>query len=199
MTSLSKTLLITTFTVCTAGVAFAQDSTGGAPGAPSTPTAAATGGAGSKTIGADAAFVLPLGDYADGTDFALGVFGRFEYGVNDALSVTGRVGYLYNKVSSSNVSIGMIPVLVGASYKIGPSGLAVFGELGLTNIRVSLDNFGSDSRTEFSVGGGAGYQAGKLEARVGFFMPGSISNGSSGTSTTLYGLMASVGYNFASL
>jgi opacity protein-like surface antigen len=177
---------------------------GGGTAAPTTTTApepAAAGGKGSKTLGVDVAGILPLGDYGDLADFAIGGLVRFEFGVNDQLAVTARAGYIYNLTSVDGVSLGMIPILVGGAYKIGTSGLNAYAELGVTNIRVSVDVGGasaSDSKTKFSFGVGAGYQMKKIKARVGFFMPGSSEN-SNGDSSTLYGVMASVGYDFLSL
>jgi len=158
------------------------------------------------TVGADLAFILPLGDYADGVSAAIGVLGRFEFAVNAQLAVTGRLGYIYNVVKDApdGYTLSMIPVMAGAAYKIGTSGLFAYGEVGLTNIRVSLDVGGmsfSDSETKLSIGAGAGYAMGKIKGRVGFYMPGSLSDddGMGGsTTTTLFGIMASGGYDFAS-
>jgi len=218
MTRISKNLFIAAATVAMSGVAIAQDApadpaaggdaTGGAAatepaappaGGPAAPEAAAP--AKKMTIGADLAFVLPLSDYSDAADFAIGGLGRFEYAVNDLISATARVGYIWNSTKTDGFSLGMIPVMVGGSYKIGTSGLSAYGELGLTNIRVSVDAGGisaSDSKTKFAVGAGVGYQKDKIKARAGFWMPGSLDNGNGGT-TTLMSLMASVGYDFVSL
>ncbi len=160
------------------------------------------------TVGADLAFVLPLSDYGDVASAAIGVLGRFEFAVNPQLSVTARVGYLYNLVknvpSGASASLGMIPLLLGGTYNIGTSGLFAYAEVGVTNIRVSASAGGmdfSDSKTKLSFGAGAGYQMKKIKARAGFFMPGSQDNsdGMGGTkTTTLFGILASVGYDFAS-
>ena len=205
MTRISKTLFIAAATVAMSGVAIAQDAPAGEPApAPAPPPAAgpeAAPPAKKMTIGADLAFVLPLSDYSDAADFALGGLGRFEYAVNDMISATARVGYIWNSAKTDGVSIGMIPVMVGGTYKVGTSGLSAYGELGLTNIRVSVDVGGvsaSDSKTKFAIGAGVGYQMDKIKARAGFWMPGSLDNGNGG-STTLFGLMASVGYDFATL
>ncbi len=190
------TCLVTLGLGLMAGSAFADD--------PAAPPPAGNemmaGGKGSKIIGVDVVGILPLGDYSNGASFGLGALARFEYGVSDVLAVTARAGYIYNLGTPSGVGLAFIPVLVGATYKVGPPGLFVFGELGFTNIRVSVDVMGasgSDSQTKFSVGAGAGYQTGKIKARLGFFLPGSEDSGSS--STTLYGIMASVGYDIAAL
>jgi opacity protein-like surface antigen len=161
-----------------------------------------TGGKGSKTIGADVIGVLPLGDYSKSSSFAIGAAGRFEYGVNDLINVTARIGYLHHLGTPSGFSLGIIPILVGGTYKIGTSGLFADAEIGLSIIRVSVDIGGtsaSDSQTKFGFQVGAGYQTGKIVARAGFYMPGMLDNGGGGGSTTLFGLMGSVGYNFAAM
>jgi hypothetical protein len=176
-----------------------------APPAGGAPAAVVAGGKGSKIIGADVVGILPLGDYSDLVDFGIGAVGRFEFGLTDEITLTGRVGYIYHLGAPDGFTFSMIPVLAGGTYKIGPSGLSVFAELGITNIRTSIDFMGvsgSDSTTKFSIGGGVGYQQGKIHARAGFFMPGSedSSNGMGGTTTTtLYGILASVGYDFLAL
>jgi len=212
MTRLSKTWLIAAASVAMTGSAFADDpathdgdAAGGgsaaAPPAAGAPAEVVAGGKGSKIIGADVLGVLPLGDYSDGVDFGIGAVGRFEFGVTDEIAVTARVGYIYHLGAPDGLTLSMIPVLAGGTYKIGTSGLSVFAELGITNIRVSADFQGTSvtaSETKFSVGGGVGYQQGKIHARAGFFMPGSEDNGNGGTAT-LYGILASVGYDFVAL
>ncbi len=166
---------------------------------PSTEPAPARTGKGVSTIGADLAFVLPLGDYADGADFALGAFGRFEFGVSNELDVTVRVGYLWHKTDMDGLSLSIIPVLIGGSYKFG-GGMFGYAEVGFSNLRVSIDSggfTGSNSDTYMSLGAGGGYAAGKLKVRGGLFMPARETN--NGTTTTLYGVLASVGFDFATL
>ncbi|CAN5176461.1 hypothetical protein BH11MYX1_BH11MYX1_04270 [soil metagenome] len=189
------TCLVTLGLGLMAGSALADD-----PAAPPPASTETMGGTGSKIIGVDVVGILPLGDYSNGASFGIGGLARFEYGVSDLLAVTGRAGYIYNLGTPSGVGLAFIPVLVGATYKVGPPGLFVYGELGFTNIRVSVDVMGvsgNSSQTKFSFGAGAGYQTGKIKARVGLFLPGSEDNGTS--STTLYGIMASVGYDIAAL
>lgn len=171
---------------------------GAAPAAPAAaPEAAPEAGKGTKTVGADAAFVLPLSDYSDVADAALGVFGRFEYGINAQLAVTGRLGFLYNldkSVAGVSPTTYMIPVYVGAKYSIGTSGLFADAELGLNYISTSVDVMGmsqSQSDTKFSFLAGPGYQKGKLSARALLFFTQGDKN--------LIGIMANVGYDFAKL
>ena len=206
MTSLKFATIAATLAL--AAPAFAQDAPATDPnaGAPAAPTAAPTTGGATMAgpekkmgVGVDVAGILPLGDYSNGASFGIGALARFEYAVNPMLSATVRAGYIYNLGTPDGEGVSFIPVLVGATYHVGPPGLFVFGEVGITNIRVSIDTMGvsaSDSSTKFSFGAGVGYQKEKIKARVGFFMPGSEDNGNGG-STTLYGIMGSVGYDFA--
>src|SRR5689334_7919716 len=69
------------------------------------------------TVGADVAFVLPLGDYADGASAAFGVLGRFEFAVNAQLAITGRIGFIYNLLKDVpdgvSASLNFIPIMAG--------------------------------------------------------------------------------------
>lgn len=156
------------------------------------------------TVGADVIGVLPLGDYSNASSFAIGAAGRFEYAVNPKLSITARVGYLYHLGTAANTSLYIIPVHVGASYLLMPK-LTGWAELGLEVIGVSVDFMGmsaSNSDNKFGGAVGVGYQVmPKLTVKGGFYYPGSLdsSNGMGGTtSTTLYGIIFSAGYDFAS-
>ncbi|MDQ3366036.1 MAG: porin family protein [Myxococcota bacterium] len=149
-----------------------------------------------KVIGVDAAFVLPLSDYGDAADFAVGALGRFEFGINNMLSVTARAGLLYHIGTPEGFSLMFIPIYAGVKYNIGTSGLFAFGEAGLTYIRASVEIGGmsaSDSETKLGVNVGAGYQAGKIQARVGLLLP------DVGEAADAHGIMASVGFDIAAL
>ena len=149
----------------------------------------------SKTIGVDAIGVLPLGDYSDAARFAIGADGRFEYGISNALVATARIGYLYHLGIEDGISLGIIPILVGAKYKIGTSGLFADAEIGAS---IFLESGMGESVTNTKLGFqvGAGDQIGKIEVKVGLWMPGSADFGN-GSESTLYSIMGSVGYDFA--
>jgi hypothetical protein len=144
----------------------------------------------SKTIGADVAFLFPLGDFADAVDAAFGALGRFEFGLNPALSITGRAGLLYALSKLDGVTLLMIPVYGGVKYNIGTSGLFAHGEVGIVHSRISFDG-GSDSNTKISFDAGAGYQMGKLQFRAGFWY--------TATDPASMGLLASAGFDFVSM
>ena len=157
------------------------------------PAMEAPAGGKTKVIGADAVVVIPLGDYADVANAAIGAMGRFEFGLNPQLAITARAGLLYNlakEIGGETPTILMIPVQAGAKYGIGTSGLFVQGEVGFTHTRTSIGDV-SDSTTKLSFEAGAGFQKGKLNARAGFWYIAS--------DPALMGIMASVGFDFASL
>ena len=156
----------------------------------------APGDKGPNVVGADAVFVLPLGDYGDFADFAVGALVRFELPLTPELGVTARAGYLVDvgtpEVLGVEVSTSYIPFYAGAKYRIGASGLFAAGEIGLTIARAS---FGGESDSETKIGAtvGAGYQTGKINGRLSLWLP-SLEDAGDGQ-----GLMASVGFDFLSL
>lgn len=209
MTRLSKTLFIAAATIGMSSVAFAQDGGDAAPAgdatttepAPATtPEPAPAGGEmapaanpKAKTLGADVVAVLPIGDYADLASFAIGALGRFELGINANLAVTARAGFIYNLAKDQGgvtPTVYMIPVMAGVRYNIGTSGLFADGEVGINYSHVSVSGF-SDSTTKLTFQVGPGYQKGKIEARAGLWY--------TATDPASMAIMASVGFNFASM
>ncbi|MEO8700065.1 MAG: hypothetical protein ABI867_08480 [Kofleriaceae bacterium] len=172
---------------------------GGTPGAPAT---------GQNVLGADLAVVLPTGDYADGADLGFGVFGRFEHKLNPQLSISGRLGVLIHIgepefLEGEHVDISMILLYGGARYNFqntpNGDGLFGFGELGLNVVRFSFEG-NSDSGNHLSLNLGAGYQTGKIQARGSLFVTQIGGDDATNTdSTTLIGLMGTVGFDFAAL
>lgn len=158
-------------------------------------------------VGGDLAFVLPLGDYADGVNAAFGLFGRFEFGLSSQLFATGRLGFLYHLVDSDpdgDFSLTMIPIYGGIRYNLEPTGGGLFllGELGLNIVRVSVSFLGteiSDTDTNVSLNLGAGFQTGALNFKGTLFITPGVGSTSGDGGTTLVGLMAAVGFDFAAL
>ena len=179
--------------------ALAQDATPPPPAGAPAPAGGTMETAKKMTVGADVVGVLPLGDYSNASSFAIGAEGRFEYNVMPKLNLTVHAGYLYHLGTADGFSLAIVPIYVGGTYELAPK---IFGwaELGLSLIMTSVDVMGvsaSNSDNKFGFAVGAGYEvAPKIKVRAGFFMPGSYSNGMGGD-TTLYGLMGSVGYDFA--
>jgi hypothetical protein len=150
-------------------------------------------------VGIDLALSLPLGDYADGNDLGVGGWLRFAHAVTPELDITLRAGYLWHKTESDSLGLSMIPVLAGAVYKFG-GGTFAYGEVGINLIRVTFYSMGlsaTDGEFYFSFGAGGGYAVGKLQARLGFWMPGRP-NDTSGQHV-LYGVLGSVGVDFSAM
>jgi len=158
-------------------------------------------------FGGDLAVVIPLGDYADGSDFAAGPLLRLDYMATPQVDLSFRAGYLWHKTdqpsgtTSGDYSLSMIPFLVSGEFKVG-GGAFVYGEAGFTIVQVSIEIMGfsaTDSKTYLSAGGGVGFRADRLKGKVGFYMPGRPKSDEDGDRTTLYGVLGTIGYDFAAL
>lgn len=209
MRGLSKTMFTVAMTAALTGTAFAQaeDEAGEGEAAPAAEPAAAPEAAPAsepmgataakqKLLGLDAAFVLPLSDYGDSADFAVGPLLRFEMGVAPNIAVTARAGVLFHVGTPEGFGLTMIPIYVGGKYNIGTSGLFAAAEVGATVIRASVDIGGisaSETETKFGFTAGLGYQKSKIQVRANLFVPdvGEIGDA--------LGVMASVGYDFLAL
>jgi len=90
------------------------------PAAETNPAPAATGLMGGKLIiGADTAFQLPLGNFADVTGVGFGGLVRVEYSLIPNLNGTFRVGYIYSLKKDTDglkTSTDNIPLWVGTKY-----------------------------------------------------------------------------------
>jgi hypothetical protein len=157
---------------------------------PSTALAQGDGGNGA-TVGFDAAVVLPLGDYADYADLALGPLFRIEVPVMSKIKITGRTGLLYHLVDGDDVTVIFFPIYGGVRYSFGEGhvGPYVAGELGITFGYFAIGDE-SDTESELGLTLGGGFRKGALDFRGSLFIP-SLDNGD-------VGLMGSVGYDFAS-
>ena len=163
------------------------------------PSAALADGPVGNIIGVDAMVSIPVGDYGDASDAALGALARIEFPVTPKLSITGRLGFIFDIGTPDGFSSSYIPIYGGVKSTISGGGtnrLFAFGELGATIARVTIDIGGqefSDSETKLGLTGGIGYQAGKVQARAGLWFPslGDADNG--------FGIMANVGYDFVQL
>ena len=148
------------------------------------------------TISADLTLGLPLGDYADQADIGVGGLLRVAYAATPEVEVTLRFGYLWHKTNSNVIGLGMVPVLLGGTYAFG-NGPFAYGEVGIDMIRVSTEYMGisvTDGETYLSFGVGGGYAVGKLQARLGLWMPGRPKDSTG--QHTLFGLLGSVGFQF---
>ena len=190
-----------------AGSARAQDEAPAAPAgdaaavpAPTADVAPAAAGAAKLTIGADAAFQLPLGNLADATGMGFGALVRGEYNLIPNLNGTLRAGYIYSlKKDNSGLKskVDNIPIWVGGKYFITDM-IYAGAEVGLNMLKTTADISiagisGSASSTENKFGGNVGagvLLAGALDVRAQLEI---LDFGHSGDSMAV---MVNVGYNF---
>ncbi len=155
------------------------------------PTPAPAAAPASRIFGADAAAVVPVGDYARVADLAIGALARIEVPARQGF-VTGRTGLLFHATNSMyEDSLLMVPLYAGYRYPVGTGGGYIAGELGFTYIEASVDtSFGraSSSTTKLGMTLTGGVRRGALDLRAGIFAP-DIANA--------VGLIASAGYDFA--
>jgi hypothetical protein len=142
-------------------------------------------------LGVEGAFVLPLGDWADGTGIGLGGMAKAGYEATDELQVTFRIGYIYHlskDLGGVDVSTSELPIMVGAKYT---ASIGLFGELsvGMVNLGAST---GDDSISEMKFGlmAGAGYSIASLSLGANLFLP------DLGHADEAMGLLFTVGYDF---
>jgi len=130
------------------------------------------------TVGADAAFQLPLGKFADLTGPGFGGLLRGEYNLISNLNATLRAGYLYTlkkDKSGMKTNLDAIPIWVGAKYSIMES-FYVGAELGVNILKTTVEGtfngvpVSGDSNRETKLGAdvGVGVLFGDLGAHVQF-------------------------------
>lgn len=150
-------------------------------------------------LGVDAVVSIPLGNYGDFADASLGALARIEFPLKPNLSITGRLGFIFDVGEPGGFDSSYIPIYGGIKSTLsggGTSRLFLFGELGATIVRASIEIDGqeaSDSETKLGLTGGIGYQSGKIQARGGLWFP------SLGDADDGFGLMFNLGYDFVQL
>lgn len=145
-------------------------------------------------LGADVGLLVPLlGNYPDAAGFGFGGHLTFDYVMSPLLSVTARAGYhhhLAKSIGGTDVTVSAIPILAGVKYSFGL--VYASAEVGISMNKVKASPGGSASSNKFAAAVGAGYTMGKLDLRVGAFMPEAAKAGDG------IDLMATVGFRFAS-
>ncbi len=170
-----------------------------APAATPAPAVAATPMGGKLTLGADAAFQLPVGNLSDGTGVGFGALVRGEYNLMPKLNGTLRIGYIYSlkkDVGLGKASMDNIPIWVGAKYFLTDMfyGGAEVG-LNLLQEKVETSAFGStvsgsSSENKFGATVGAGALLGQLDVKA------QLEILDFGHTSDSLALMINVGYNF---
>jgi hypothetical protein len=143
-----------------------------------------------RTLGVDAALVLPAGDYGEVATAGAGALGRLELPAGPGF-VTGRAGVLLHAMEIGNLTL--VPIYAGYRQPVGTGGLYVAGELGLTLGFGSVQTpFGmaTASDSELGLTLGAGMRRGALDVRAALFLP---------DADDLVGLLGTVGFDFATL
>jgi hypothetical protein len=158
-----------------------------------TPVAADASSETKMMIGADAAFMLPLGNWGDATGVGFGALARFEYKLQPKLNLTGRVGYIYS-LSKHSMSMSVIPIWAGAKYFLTDmfyGGAEIgFNDLMASTTVAGRSYSGSDTKLGLNVGAGAIVNGVDLRAQLAFL--------SIGDTTDAMALILTAGYNFKS-
>jgi hypothetical protein len=141
-------------------------------------------------VGIDAAFVLPLDDYAELADFGVGALARWEFEATKEISVGARAGYVHH---FGDYSGGIAPIHATFRYRIGEPGAAPYlrAELGVTivwaTVETGLGNV-SDSDSNLSAALGGGYELGIVDIGAALILP---------DLDDAFGLMVTVGADLA--
>lgn len=127
-------------------------------------------------LGAEASVVIPVGDYANAADIALGGNVRFAFDVHPNVGLTLRTGYLHHIGTPSGSTLGFIPIMFGGEYRFFADGPTPFvlAEIGVT-IGFATVNTGfgsaSDSDSELGLAIGGGYRFGPVDVRAMLYAP----------------------------
>ncbi|MDB5221093.1 MAG: hypothetical protein JWO86_9020 [Myxococcaceae bacterium] len=198
------------------GSAFAQGTPNAPPPAPApgAPTDASTDEADKKIgIGAELQFMLPIGDFADGTGPQIGPIVRFGYRVMPPLELTFRTGYLFgigktppNVPAGADVSTSFsnIPLWLGARYFFMDPYAGVYGaaELAINLMSAHSTFLGQSSSTGFTREGfnlGVGYVISKdlpIDIRAQFSFLNLLGKDSATNEPSLFAIGISAGYTF---
>ena len=189
------------------GSAFAQGAAPPAPAGGAAVPATDSGGSDDKkmTLGIDAQFMLPLGDFGKAAGPQIGPLVRFGYRVIPALELTGRVGYLFGlskEVGPFKSSLSNIPIWVGARYFFmdAPAGFYGAAELAINLMSAKIEAGGQSASTSVTREGinlGVGYVISKelpIDLRAQFSLLNLLGKETNETSFTAIGISA--GYSF---
>jgi hypothetical protein len=127
-------------------------------------------------LGAEASVVIPVGDYANGADIALGGNVRFAFDIHPNVGLTFRGGYLHHLGTPDGTSLGFVPLMFGGEYRFFPEGSTPFvlAEIGVTIGFATINTgFGSasDSDSELGLAIGGGYRFGPIDVRAMLYAP----------------------------
>lgn len=164
---------------------------------------ASSGGDMPLAMGADLAFMLPMGDFGDASGPLLGAMFKLEHALSPNLGFTGRIGYLFGlekePAPGLKSSITDVPIWAGIKYYVSAprDGFWVGAEAGLNYLTATakgnvlgVEFEASDSEMKFGAGARAGYRLGAVDIGAGLTM---LDLGEAGDSMAV---LATVGYDF---
>jgi hypothetical protein len=131
-------------------------------------------------LGAQANLVIPVGDYADIADVAIGGDLRFAWDLHPNVGITFRAGYLHHFGTPNDATMGFIPLMLGGEYRFFADDWTPFiaAELGATIGYVSStvstpwgSAGGSDTDSAFALALGGGYRFGPVDIRAMLYAP----------------------------
>jgi hypothetical protein len=114
---------------------------------------------------------MPLGDTRDVAEFGFGGLAGIEMGTYPGVAITARSGFIQH-MEHDDYTVKLIPIMGGAKFNAGESGIYLAGELGAVITRLDYDGatiFDEDvDETNFGWGVGVGSMAGPIDIRISF-------------------------------
>jgi hypothetical protein len=156
----------------------------------------------SLVFGADTAFAVPLGNYADANSVGASVAVTGELSLLDTLSGTMRVGFeghADRDVAGATAHVHALPILLGTKYYLGAERMGLFGTLEagsfvlLSSATPRNGQGASSTDLRFGMGAGLGIQQDRWNVRVNVHTQ-DVSNFGSAIMLT-----GGIGYEFAGI
>lgn len=162
---------------------------------------------GALSVGADGAFILPLGDFADGAGLGFGGLAKLSYALPYQVDITARVGYIKHLDKETDIGLvkwkagwSFVPILVGAQWSLGSGAIRpyVSAEIGAVKQTATISvetGLGvgkvSSSTSKTNLGGtvGGGVHISGFDLGASLFLP------SVGDIDDQLALMLNVGYD----
>jgi hypothetical protein len=125
--------------------------------------------------GMDATVTMSLPEFSDVAGIGVGAAARFEVALHRHLRATARGGFIFHLIKNELNTTEWIG-LVGLTYYVTTDapGELFWIEGGIDRLSFSTPEpaiVPPDTAYEFAVGLGVGYDAGAMEARIGFWIP----------------------------
>ncbi|MBA2540832.1 MAG: hypothetical protein H0V17_14430 [Deltaproteobacteria bacterium] len=135
-----------------------------------------------RSIGIDAAIVLPMSDYADDAKIGFGAFARAELPRSELFAFTLRGGALLHVPAENRDALLLVPLLAGVQFAFAkPRFVAV--DAGL------MFRYAGEAAAAAGLAFGGGYRSGRISARAEFLVP------DLGAADSTAGVLASFGFS----